>query len=446
MTAVQNYTQSELTAVVQKIIDSAMQQSDVTAVSAGGSVSSGLSVSVRLGKVDTVEFNRDKSLGITVYKDKCKGSVSITDFSDAAIIAAIQAACRIATYTEPDIYNGLADKNLLATDIPDLQLNHPAAISAEQAIEYATQCEAAALDFDKRITNSDGGNYATHAGNYVYGNSEGFLAAFPTTRYSASCVVIGQQGDNMQRDYDYTMARDVHDLTALKQVGESAAQKTIARLGARKITTRKAPVLFVPRMAMSLWGCLVSAISGASIYRKSSFLLDSVDKKIFPDFINIYEDPHLLKAIGSAPFDDEGVATKRKMLITEGVLNTYLLGSYSARRLGLQSTGNAGGVHNFTVQANDLDFAALVKTMHTGLIVTELLGNGTNIVTGDYSHGAAGLWVENGVIQYPVQEITIAGNLCDMFNTVVAVGNDVDRRSNNITGSILLDSMMIAGD
>lgn len=438
--------EQQLTAIVSKMLNAATAQPGVTAVAVGGSLDSGLSATVRLGEVETIEFNRDKSLGITVYKGQCKGSVSITDLNSEAIDAAIKAACRIADYTEPDPYSGLADKELLAKNIPDLKLYHPAAITAEQALDYAKQCESAALNYDKRITNSEGGSFSTHEQYYVYGNSDGFLAAYPSSRYSVSCSVIGQVGDSMQRDYDYAVARDFNDLLDLTQIGTNAAAKTIARLGARKIATCKAPVLLEPKMASSFWHTLLAAISGGNLYRKSSFLLDCLHKDILPKFINIKEYPHLPKGLSSAPFDHEGVATQEKNIITDGVLSTYLLSSYSARRLGLQTTGNAGGAHNCTLTPGTADQAQLIKQMHTGLIVTELLGSGVNLVTGDYSQGAAGFWVENGSLQYPVEEITIAGNLRDMYANLVAVGNDLDHRYSVITGSVLLEAMTIAGN
>lgn len=428
------------------MLDAAVAQPDVTAVAVGGSASAGLSARVRMREVETVEFFRDKSLGITVYKGQRSGSATITDLTQPAITAAIAAACRIAEYTEPDEYSGLADKADLATDIQDLDLYHVSDITPEQAISNALECEAAALDYNAQITNSDGAVFSTSDQLYVYANSNGFLAAYPTTRYGAYCTVIGQHGDSMQRDYEYTAARDVTDLMPLIELGKKAAAKTIARLGARKIKTCKAPVLFVPKIAASFWDTLTAAISGGNLYRKSSFLLDCLQQQIFPDFVNISEQPYLLKALGSAPFDDEGVATRTKNIIKNGILSTYLLGSYSARHIGMHTTGNAGGVHNLVVQPGTDNFEQLLQKMGTGFIVTELLGQGTNIITGDYSQGAAGFWVENGVIAYPVEEVTIAGNFKDMFANLVATGNDIDARSNIITGSVLLDQLTIAGN
>jgi PmbA protein len=428
------------------MLNAAMVQPGVTAAAVGGSANAGLSARVRMGEVETIEFFRDKSLGITVYKGQRSGSATITDLTQPAITAAIAAACRIAEYTEPDEFAGLADKADLATDIKDLDLYHVSSITPEQAIANALECEAAALSYDAQITNSDGAAFSTSDQLYVYANSNGFLAAYPTTRYGAYCTVIGQHGESMQRDYEYTAARDAADLMSLVEVGKKAAAKTIARLGARKIKTCKAPVLFVPKIASSFWGTLVSAISGGNLYRKSSFLLDCLQQQIFPDYINISEQPYLLKALGSAPFDDEGVATRTKNIITNGVLSTYLLGSYSARHLGMHTTGNAGGVHNLVVEPGTDNFEQLLKKMGTGFVVTELLGHGTNLITGDYSQGAAGFWVENGAIAYPVEEVTIAGNFEEIFANVVATGNDIDARSNVITGSVLLDRLTIAGN
>lgn len=435
----------ELTEVVKNMLATALEQPGVTDAEVGGSAGAGLTAKVRLGEVDVIEFHRDKSLAVTVYKGQRKGSASITDLTAAAMLAAVQAAARIAEYTEEDPYAGLADAKFLATEIPDLDLYHVAGITPEHAIERAKVCEAAALNYSKEIINSDGAAFSTNDQFYVYGNSRGFLSSYPTTKYSAYCVPIGQRGESMQRDYDFTVARDVDDLMRLTAVGKSAAEKTLARLGARKIKTCQAPVLFVPKVATGLWGTLIAAISGGNLFRKSSFLLDRLNTKVFPDFVNINEQPFLPKGLGSAPFDDEGVATRQKPIVTEGVLSSYLLSSYAARKLGMQTTGNAGGVHNMVVTPGESAFGQLLTQMHEGLVVTELLGHGTNMVTGDYSHGATGFWVENGAVAYPVEEITIAGNLKDMFANILAIGNDVDPRYNVNTGSVLIKEMMIAG-
>lgn len=439
-------TNEELTSLVQEMLSTALAQNNVTDAAVGGSASVGITAEVRLGEVEVIEFHRDKSLELTVYKGQRKGSVAITDLSPAAIEAAVKGACRIAEHTEADPYAGLADQDQLAKEIVDLDLYHAAAITAEQAIAKAKECERAALEYSKEIVNSEGGTFSTNDQLYVYGNSRGFLASYPTTRYSAYCVPIGQRNDRMQRDNDYTVARDVNDLMQLSQVGKNAAERTIQKLGARKISTCQAPVLLLPRVAVSFWNILLTAISGGNLFRKNSFLLDRLDTSIFPDFINITEQPHLRKALGSAPFDAEGVATRYKDIVKDGVLTSYLLGSYAARQLGMQTTGNAGGVHNMVITPGFVDLKSLLKNMGSGLVVSEIMGDGTNIVTGDYSHGAAGFWVENGEIAYPVEEITIAGNLRDMFANIIALGNDVDRRSNVITGSVLLDKMTIAGN
>ena len=437
----------QLKELVSDVLKSSMRNG-VTAVEVGAGIDSGLSTSVRKGEVETIEFNRDKSLGLTIYKGKSKGSVSTTDISRDAIESAIEAACRIAGHTEDDEYAGLADKEFMAKDIPDLELFHPSTLTPEQSVDYAKNCEQAALGYDDRISNSEGASFSTFERFRVYGNSHGFLGAYPSTRYSLSCSVIGKEpgNDAMQRDYDYTIARDLSALLPAQQVGEKAAEKTIARLGSRKIKTCQSPVIFAPSVATSLWGCLVSAISGGNLYRKSSFLLDQLNKKIFPEFISVKESPHLLQGLGSAPFDSEGVATSEREIISEGILSSYVLSSYSARRLGMVTTGNAGGVHNLSMTHSDKDLNTLIKEMNKGLVVTELMGHGINIVTGDYSRGAAGFWVENGEIQFPVSEITVAGNLKDMFQNIKAVGNDLDHRSNIITGSVLISEMTIAGD
>ncbi len=437
-------TNEELQNTVGSMLQLAMQQPGVTDVEVGGAVNSGLMARVRLGEVDVIEFHRDKSLGITVYKGQCKGAASITDLTPAAVEAAVQAACRIAEYTQADPAAGLPEKELLIQKVTDLDLYHPEAITPEQALEYAKECESAALSVSKEIINSEGGVFSVNDQFYVQANSRGLFATYPTTKFSAYCVVIGQRMDSMQRDYDFTVARNVHELDKLAQIGKSAAEKTLAKLGARKIKTCQAPVMFTSKVAGSFWSTLIAAISGSNLFRQSSFLLDRLHTQVFPEFVNISEQPHIPRALGSAPFDDEGVATRNKDIIKAGMLKSYLLSCYSARKLGLQTTANAGGVHNLVVQGT-LEFQAILKQMQRGLLVTELMGNGTNIVTGDYSHGAAGFWVENGEIAYPVEEITIAGNLKDMYNNVIAIGNDVDLRSNIRTGSVLLQNMTIAG-
>lgn len=434
----------ELKNVVQSMLDLAMQQPGVTDAEVGGAAGAGLMARVRLGAVDVIEFNRDKSLGITIYKGQSRGNATITDITPKAIKEAVEAACRIASYTQADPASGLPEKELLISHIPDLQLAHPATISADKAIQYATECEAAALAVSKEITNSEGGVFSLNDQFYVHANSRGLMAAYPSTRYSASCAVIGMRQDSMQRDYDYTVSRDIADLESLSKVGKRAAENTIARLGARKIKTCQAPVLFAPKLAGSFWATLISAITGGPLFRHSSFLLNSLNTKILPDFVQMTENPHILKGLGSAPFDDDGVATRDKTIIKDGVVMSYLLSCYSARKLGMQTTANAGGVHNVFVNSTH-NYADILAQMPNGLLVTELLGHGTNIITGDYSHGAVGFWVENGAIAYPVEEITIAGNLKDMYNKVIAIGDDPDPRGNIVSGSVLIENMIIAG-
>lgn len=434
----------ELEAVVAAILDEAKRQG-ASAAEAGVSAESGLSVTVRLGEVETVEHNRDKGLGVTVYFGHRKGSASTSDYSAHAIADTVRAACDIAKYTAEDECAGLADPALMAASIPDLDLYHPWDLTAERAIELAQECEAAARATDARITNSEGASVGSHSGYRVYGNSHGFIGAYPSSRHSVSCAVIAEDGHGMQRDYWYSVARDAADLENVRKVGARAGERAVRRLGGQKLSTRQAPVIFVADLAGGLFSQFVRAIRGESLYRKSSFLLDSLGQRVFPEFLRIHEQPHLKKALGSAPFDSEGVATRSRDLVAAGVLQGYVLDSYAARKLGMQTTGNAGGVHNLTIDPGGDDFNALLKRMDSGLLVTELMGMGVNIVTGDYSRGAAGFWVERGEIQHPVEEITVAGNLRDMFRQVVAVANDVDLRGNVRTGSVLVENMTIGG-
>ena len=415
---------------------------------ADASVSQGLSVSVRLREVDTVEYQRDRGLGVTVYFGKRKGAASTADLSAAAVRETVAKACAIARYTAEDPYAGLVDPEALARDIPDLDLDHPWDLTPEHAIELARECEAAGLEVDERLTNSEGAavNSQRHSG--VYGNSLGFLAGYSATSHSLSCSLIAQDGEDMQRDYWYTIARAASELEAAVQVGRTAGQRALARVGARRLTTRKAPVIFTPDVARGLLRHFVGAISGTSQYRKASFLLDAAGTQVFPSFLSMQERPHLPRATASSPFDHEGAATHDRELVRAGVLDGYLLGSYSARRLGLKTTGNAGGLHNLLVStsAGALMPAALLQRLHTGLVVTELMGQGVNGVTGDYSRGASGFWVEGGEIAYPVHEITIAGNLKPMYRDIVAVGDDVDTRGGIRVGSLLIGEMTIAGE
>jgi PmbA protein len=431
--------------VVQQLLDEAKQQG-ATAAEAAFSVDNGLSVSARLGDVETIEYHCDQGIGVTVYFGQKKGSASTNDVSADSLKETIKAACSIARYASEDEYAGLPDPALLATEFPDLDLNHPWDIDAEKAITLAIECENAARHFDKAISNSEGASVNSHQGTRVFGNSLGFLQGYQSSRHSISCSVLAGSGDSMQRDYWYSVARNPVLLESAQFVGEKAAKRTVARLNARSLSTRQCPVLFAPEMAAGLIGSLLGAISGTSLYRKSSFLLDSLDTQILPDFVRIHEQPLLIGGMGSASYDAEGVATNARDIVGNGILHSYILSTYSARKLGMQTTGNAGGVHNLTVESGQNDFAGMLKLLGTGLLVTELMGQGVNRVTGDYSRGASGFWVENGVIQYPVQEITIAGNLKTMLRNIVAIGSDVDLRGNIRVGSVLLEQMAIAGE
>jgi PmbA protein len=412
------------------------------------SLQKGLTTTVRLGEVETVEYQRDRGMGITVYFGKRKGSASTADLSARAVEETVEKACDIARYTAEDDCSGLADPEELARDIPDLDLDHPWDLPPEQAVETARECEAAGRVVDPRITNSEGASVSSHRGVRVYGNSHGFLEGYPSSSHSVSCVLLAQMGEDMQRDYWYASARDARELESSQSIGRKAGERAVARLGARKIATQKARVLYAPEVARGLVGHFLGAIRGSSQYRKSSFLLGASGQQIFPSFFELRERPHIKKALGSSPFDGEGVATRNRELVKDGVLQGYVLGSYSARKLGLKTTGNAGGTHNLLVESNTggMDLSALMRELGTGLLVTELMGQGVNGVTGDYSRGASGYWIENGVQSYPVHEITIAGNLKDMYRNIAAIGNDVDLRGGVRVGSILISEMTIAGD
>ncbi len=417
-----------------------------TAVEAAVSFGSALSVTVRLGEVETLEHHRQRGLGVTVYIGQSRGSASTADWRPEAIRDTVRSACAIARHTAADPYAGLADPERLARAIPDLDLYHPWSLSAEEAIVLARECEAAALAHDSRIRNSGGASVATHTGLALYGNSHGFCGGYPTTRHSLSCSVIAQDDGGMQRNHWHTVGRDHNDLETPAAVGQKAAQRALRRLGSRRLGTRQVPVLFAPELARGLIGHFTAAIRGGALYRKASFLLDRLGTAVFPEFVTIRERPHLLGALASAPFDSEGVATVDRDLVAGGMLRGYVLDSYSARRLGMETTGNAGGTHNLIVEPGALGREDLLRQLGTGLWVTELLGHGINPVTGDYSRGASGLWVENGEPQYPVHQITIAGNLGEMFKNVVAVGNDVDTRGGIRCGSLLLERMTVAGE
>lgn len=406
---------------------------------------SGLSTTARLGDVESLEFTNDRGIGITVYKDSCKGSASTSDVSPAAIREAVAKACSFASLTASDPHSGLADLELMCTEILDLDLDHPWAIDADQAIELAIECEGAALGYDRRIKNSEGATVSTNRGSRAYGNTHGFVGSYSRTSHSVTCVVLAESGGTMQRDYHYTASRDPQDLDDVLSVGEMAARKTIGRLGAIKIKTVDAPVLYIPELARGFIGHAIGAIAGGSQYRRSSFLLGAVGEKIFPDFVQILERPHLAKAMSSASYDAEGVTTYDRDIVADGVLQGYVLSSYSARRLGLETTANAGGTQNLIVEGGDKDQAQLLSDMGNGFLVEELIGQGVNAVTGDYSRGAVGHWVENGEIQHAVHEVTIAGNLRDLYQRIVAIGSDRDIRGGIRCGSLLVEKMTIAG-
>jgi len=406
----------------------------------------GQTVTVRRGEVETIEYNRDKGVGVTVYLGRKRGHASTSDFAPEALRRTVEAALAIARYTASDDCAGLADADVLATEFPDLQLYHPWQLSVEQGIELARSCEAAALAVDPRLTNSEGTSVATYQYQFAYANSHGFAGGYSSTQHSIYCAVIGEDDEGMQRDDWYAIARDPGDLEDPVAVGQKAGRRCAARLGARRIATTQVPILFEAPIAASLIGHFVTGVSGANLYRRSSFLVDSVGQRVFAPIVQLHERPFLPKGLRSAPFDDEGVATHNREVVANGVVGGYFLSSYSARKLGLKSTGNAGGNHNLILDSTGEDLQALLARMGAGLLVTDLLGHGVNNVTGDYSRGAAGFWVENGEIQYPVQEITIAGNLKDMFRGIVAVGTDIVIRGARQCGSILVDRMTVAGE
>ena len=408
---------------------------------------SGLSVSTRLQEIENVEFTNDGALGISVYLGQQKGNASTSDLSEEAIKNTVEAALAIAKYTSPDDCTGLADKELMAFEAPDLELYHEASVDVEQATKLALEAEKSALEYDAKIVNSNGASFNSHTGVRVYGNTHGMLQSYLSSRYSLSCSVIGGELDQLENDYEYTVSREFDALSSADWVGQNCAKKVIARLNPQKLTTREVPVIFLNDVATGLISHLTGAISGGSLYRKSSFLLDHLGKQVLPDWFQISERPHLLKRLASTPFDSEGVRTQDLEIIQDGVLQTYLLTSYSGRKMGMQSTGHAGVIHNWLVKPNLTGgLTALLRRMGTGSLVTDVMGQGVNIVTGDYSRGAAGFWVENGEIQYPVAEITIAGQLQDMLKNIVAVADDIEHRSNIQTGSILLDKMKISGN
>jgi PmbA protein len=421
------------------------KQQGATSAEVTVSIKAGFLVSSRLGKVETVEHHHDKGVWITVFVNQQTGSSSSSDLSPLAIEMAIQKACNIAKFTSPDPYTGLADKLQMAFDYPELQLDHPWPITPEKALSIAIECENIAMD-DPRITNSEGASVSSHRALQVYANTHGFVGSYLSTQHGINCVLIAQENGQMHRDYDYTIAREASQLKQIAELAKAVRDRTLMRLGAKRLKTQSAPIIFIAEIARSLLGNLVSAINGRHIYTKSSFLVDHLGKQILPTYFSLTQYPHIPKAIGSAPFDNEGVRTVTQDFIKDGILQKYVLNSYSGRKLGLESTGNAGGVHNLLITTSDLSFTDLLKQMDTGLLVTELIGEGVNLVSGDYSRGAFGYWVEKGEIAYPVEEITIAGNLRDMFKNIVVVANDVDTRGRIHTGSLLIDNMMIAGE
>jgi PmbA protein len=436
---------AEIQSIVEDVLKLAKEKG-ATQAEASMSKVEGIAVSSRLKEVETVEFTNDGGLGITVYHGKKKGSASTADLSPKALKLTVEKAIEIAKHTGDDDCSGLAEKELMAFEFPDLDLFHPVELDTELAIQQVIATETSALNVDPRITNSDGASYNANLGTKVYGNSHGLLAGYNSSRYSMSCVVIGEQDGEMQRDYSYSVGREAGMLTSPEQLGLEAAQFTLGRLGARKVKTCQVPVLFDREIAAGLFGHFISAISGGSLYRKSSFLLDKLGQQVLPNWLNITERPHILRGLASSPFDHEGVKTQDMDIISNGLLNHYLLTSYSARKLNMQTTGHAGGIHNWFIQHSGHTDKEMLAKLGTGLLVTELMGQGVNIVTGDYSRGAAGFWVENGAIQYPVHEITIAGNLADMLMNIVAIGAVQENRGSIQTGSVLIESMQIAGE
>ncbi|MDE2430473.1 MAG: metalloprotease PmbA [Burkholderiales bacterium] len=442
------HSQDQLKQIAQDMLRFAREKgaSDAAVeVSEGG----GLSISVRKGKIETIEQNRDKGIGITVYIGQQRGNASTSDFSSQALRDTVDAAYNIARFTAEDDCAGLPDADLLEMQPRDLKLCHPWLITAEEAIELAKRTEAAAFAVDKRISNSEGASVHAQQSHFVSANSRGFMGGYPFSRHTIAVAPIAGKGARMQRDDWYSSHRNPKKLAAPEEIGRYAAERALARLHARKLDTRKCPVLFEAPLAAGLLGAFVQATSGGALYRKSTFLLDSLGTRIFPEHIQITEDPHIIGGVGSSPFDDEGVRTQQRSVVDNGILNGYFLSTYSARKLGMQTTGNAGGSHNLSLTSSHTkrgdNFVAMLKKLGTGLLVTELMGQGVNYVTGDYSRGASGYWVENGVIQYSVEEITIAGNMREMFMQMVAIGADTLVRGTKQTGSILIESMTVAG-
>jgi PmbA protein len=444
MTKRETLGRAELEDLVTLALDEA-KRLGVDQAEAAASQDTGLSATARLGDVESLEYTNDRGIGITVFKDSRKGNASTSDVSSAAIREAVSKAVSFASVTAPDEFAGLAEAKFMCTDIRDLDLDHPWDLSAEAAIAMAVESEKAGLDSDTRISNSEGATVATNRGSRAYGNTHGFIGSYSKTSHSITCILLAEKDGVMQRDYHYTAARCAGDMEDAVQVGEFAAAKTVGRLGARKLATTRAPVLFAPELARGFIGHAIGAIAGGALYRKASFLLDAAGEKLFPGFVNILERPHIPRGMASVPYDSEGVATYDRDIVSDGVLQGYVLSSYSARRLGLETTANAGGAQNLVVPGSDKDREALLRDMGTGLFVEELIGHGVNGVTGDYSRGAVGYWVENGAIAYPVHEVTIAGNLRELYQRIVAIGNDQDLRGGIRCGSLLVEEMTIAG-
>lgn len=433
-----------MTHAIQQLIEEAKRQG-ASAAEATINTGAGLTVTARLGEVEKIEHELDKALVVTVYMGHKKGSASSTDLSDNTVKSTVKAACDIAKLMSDDPCAGLADADLMATEVLDMDLYHPWNLATEDAIQLAIKCESIARKEDKRIANTDGTVVSTYAGSYFYGNSHGFIEGWHWSSHSIDCTVIAQTDSVMQCDGWYSKACKKEDLQSISDIAKQAVKRTIRRLDARKIATQKCPVIFEASIANHLFSAFITAISGGSLYRKNSFLLDKIGQQIFADHICIRERPHLQCALGSAPFDNEGVATKERDLVIDGVLQGYVLSSYSARKLDMQPTANAGGVHNLCIDTSEHNLLTLIKEMDKGLLVTDIIGFGVNQMTGDYSRGIAGLWIEHGEIQYPVEEVTVAGNLVDMYQQIIHVSNDIDYRKNILTGSVLVDGMTIAG-
>ncbi len=434
----------ELEALVELALEEA-RRLGVDQAEVAASQDTGLSATARLGDIENLEFTNDRGIGITVYKNSCKGNASTSDITPGAIREAVAKACSFAKLTASDPYSGLADADRMATDPIDLDLDHPWDLDVNEAIALAIRSEQAAMSHDKRISNSEGGTVSTHRSSRAYGNTHGFIGSHTRTSHSITCVVLAEANGAMERDYHFTSSRVPDNLEDAASVGIRAAEKTLERLNARKIKTTTAPVLFVPELARSFIGHAIGAISGGAQYRRSSFLLDAIGDQVFPEWLDVQERPHIPQGMASRAYDSEGVATYDREVFKDGVLQGYLLSSYSARRLGLQTTANAGGAQNLIVPGRDIDLAGLTREMGTGFIVEELIGQGVNPVTGDYSRGAVGHWVENGEIQHAVHEVTIAGNLKDLYQRIAAIGNDQDLRSSLLVGSLLVEEMTIAG-